>query len=176
MKNLLKMITLTSGILLNGFVSAENTTQAVNNVVEVVSLSTAEKEVEAWYRSYASYWYNADVNIEKVSKFYASPFYYLAGDGPLIDTTETQKAALKTYVSDWGMLGWTGSRLLNINVKILNENSAMILTEWDIYNEKGETIIGCDKAPWTYLASRTNGRWALTMEIEIECGQGIKFK
>lgn len=176
MKNLLKMIALTSVFLLSGIVSAKVTTQIENKVNEVASFSSTKSEVEAWYRSYASYWYNTDVNIEKVSKYYASPFYYLAGDGPLIDTIETQKASLKTFVSDWIKLGWTGSRLLNIDVKILNASSAIILTEWDIYNEQGETIIGCNKAPVTYLASKIDGRWMFTLEIEIECGQGIMFQ
>lgn len=176
MKNLLKIIALTSVLLLSGCVSAKVTTPNEDKVSEVISLSSTEKEVEAWYRSYARYWYNADVNIEEVSTFYASPFYYLAGDGPLIDTSETQKATLKTYASDWIKLGWSGSRLLKLNVKILNESSAMILTEWDIHNAKGESVIGCNKAPWTYLASKVDGRWALTLEIEIACGQGIIFQ
>lgn len=130
-------------------------------------------EVEQWYRDYAADWLDGDIDTVAVSAFYASPFYYLAGDGPLLDDSETQQASLRAYADNWEKDGWTGARLLSVDVKMLNASSAMIMTEWDIHDANGNTIIGCERAPWTYLASKSHGQWKLTLEIEIACGQGI---
>lgn len=148
--------------------------QAQEKVVQTAP-SAAELEVEDWYRSYAADWLDADIDPVAVSNYYASPFYYLAGDGPLLDTSETQQASLQTYADDWKKEGWAGARLLDVDVKILNASSAMIMTEWDIHDTEGNTIIGCERAPWTYLVSKSDGEWKLTLEIEIACGQGIEL-
>lgn len=137
--------------------------------------SFAEAEVEAWYRSYAEMWVNANPDIPKVTDYYAPTFYYLAGDGPLLDTRDTLRASLQQYAEDWKKIGWTGARLLKVDVTMLNASSALINTEWDIHDADGQSIIGCDNAPWTYLASKKNGEWKLTLEIEIECGRGLNL-
>ncbi|MCF7982267.1 MAG: hypothetical protein K9K86_09805 [Pseudomonadales bacterium] len=131
------------------------------------------EEVENWYRSYAVHWFNADVDIETVAQYYASPFYYLGATGPALDTENTMKDSLKSYVKTWKKEGWTGARLLNVEARMLNEKSAMILTEWDIHAADGSSIIGCSRAPWTYLAAKTQEGWKLALEIEIGCGQGL---
>ena len=141
------------------------------------ALVTAEtaKDIENWYRGYASHWFNADVDINAVAHYYASPFYYLGASGPALDTEDTMKDSLKSYAETWKKDGWTGARLLKVEAKILNESSAMILTEWDIHGADGRSIIGCARAPWTYLAAKTKEGWKLALEIEIGCGQGLSL-
>lgn len=132
-----------------------------------------EQEVELWYRSYAAHWFGAEVDIDAVAKFYASPFYYLSAKGPLLDTGDTMKGSLESYAQTWKNDGWAGAKLLDIEVRMLNESSAMILTEWDIYRADGSSVIDCPRAPWTYLAAKTEAGWKLTLEIEIDCNQKI---
>lgn len=132
-----------------------------------------EQEVVAWYKSYAAHWLEAGIDEEEVATFYASPFYYLSATGPALDTKETMVSAMASYEKNWLDDGWTGSRLISVKAKILNNSTAMIMTEWDIHNAKGESIIGCAKAPWTYMATKTKQGWKLALEVEIACGQGI---
>lgn len=146
--------------------------QAPTHVTEN-SRAPEQREVEEWYRSYAADWLDGNIDPVAVSGFYASPFYYLAGDGPLLDNAETQQASLQAYADNWKKDGWTGARLLSVDVKMLNASSAMIMTQWDIHDANGNTVIGCERAPWTYLASKSDGQWKLTLEIEIACGHGI---
>lgn len=142
-----------------------------------VSSARAEtsKDIEDWYRGYAAHWLNADVDVKAVSTYYASPFYYLGATGPALDTSESINDSLTSYAEAWKKDGWSGARLLDVKAKILNESSAMILTEWDIHAMDGSSIIGCARAPWTYLATKTKDGWKLALEIEIGCGQGLVF-
>jgi hypothetical protein len=142
----------------------------------IAATADTAKEVEDWYRGYAGHWFDADVDIDAVTKYYASPFYYLGSTGPLLDTDETMKASLTSYAETWAKDGWSGARLLRVKAKILNESSAMILTEWDIHAADGSSIIGCARAPWTYLATKTKEGWKFALEVEIACGQGLVLK
>jgi len=134
-----------------------------------------EKEVVEWYKSYAAHWLEAGIEEEKVANYYASPFYYLSATGPALDDKDSMVKALADYEKAWLDQGWTGSRLLSVKVKVLNDSSAMIMTEWDIHNARGDSIIGCSNAPWTYMAAKTKEGWKLALEVEIACGQGLSI-
>ena len=71
--------------------------------------------------------------------------------------------------------GWVGSKLISLKVKKLNDSSAIILTEWDIYDKNGNSLIGCSKAPWTYLAAKTDEGWKFTLEIEQACDRRLSI-
>ena len=142
----------------------------------ITATADTVKEVTDWYKEYASHWFDADVDIDAVTPYYASHFYYLGSTGPLLDTDETLKASLTSYAETWMHDGWSGARLLQVKVKMLNESSAMILTEWDIHASDGSSIIGCDRAPWTYLATKTTEGWKFVLEVEIACDQGLELK
>ncbi|WP_339672472.1 hypothetical protein [Dasania marina] len=128
-----------------------------------------EQEVTQWYQSYADHWKNAKVDVSKVSHYYASPYYYLSTEGPLVDNTETMKASLQSYADNWQKEGWSGAKLLSLRVDMLNKSSAMIFTVWDIYRQDGSSVINCPQAPFTYLAAKTENGWKLTLEIENAC-------
>lgn len=137
--------------------------------------ASVESEIESWYQSYADHWLTANPEIDKVVQFYASPFYYLSGDGPAVDNTESMSKSLHEYASTWKKQGWAGSKLYSIKVKQLNSASAIIQTEWDIFNGKGESLIGCKKAPWTYLVAKTEAGWKFALEIEQACDSRLSL-
>lgn len=134
-----------------------------------LSRADTETEVGEWYKSYAAHWLDANVDVDKVVDYYASPFYYLASTGPILDDHKSMKASLTAYAEKWKKDGWSGAELLSMNVEPLNSSSAMIHTEWNIFREDGSSVIGCERAPWTYLVSKVESGWQLTLEIENDC-------
>jgi len=140
-----------------------------------INAAANESEIRDWYQNYANHWLKANPDINQVAKFYASPFYYLSGEGPSVDSSETMRKALKEYANTWKQQGWVGSKLISLKVKKLNDSSAIILTEWDIYDKNGNSLIGCSKAPWTYLAAKTDEGWKFTLEIEQACDRRLSI-
>ena len=151
----MKFIRLVSVIVL--FVGAE------------LSSADMESEVAEWYKSYAELWSDVNVDIDDVVNYYASPFYYLASTGPILDDHNSIKSTLTGFADNWRKDGWSGSELLSIKVQPLNKSSAMIHTEWNVFRADGSSVVGCERAPWTYLVSKAESGWKLTLEIENDC-------
>jgi hypothetical protein len=124
--------------------------------------------LESWYRSeFAPPFLERKVDPRKAAAHYRATFSYLDIGG---ETVVTDAAAfIADYVRYMNDNDWRSSELLDVEARMLNGHSAMLLAEWKLGNGAGRNIGDCPTNRYFYVLERGSGRWEIVLEGALSC-------
>ena len=142
----------------------------------LLAATDLEKEVETRYRVVFGK-IAEELDYSPIPEHYVAPFRLQTGDGELFLADEE---AVRKLILDYGKsvrdANAKRAELGDVQVKILNNNTAIIVVDWTITDAKGKLITSCDPEQFFYLLAKYDQHWKVAGESLIDCSKRFELR
>ena len=156
--------------LVNNSIVTSALALALFNAVPALADNQLAAEVRAWYDKHFVQPVSTRLDYSGVPAVYVSPFRYQTAEGDLYMADD---AAVEEFILGFAAsakeAGLDSATLHKMQVKIINERSALLIADWAMFDSSGQLLSACNPEQYLYTLTRYESGWKVVGEALVDC-------